>query len=157
MTYPSPRRALSSKILAAAALFLPLAAFSMPGFKQSADPFQLGLVLKGVRSYCLSLERAALDFVCLEEVSEKLDASRDKQEADVRVDPRIASGVGGVGNMGQSGRLMTSALDRRVSRGPALDRSAGRSSDRRPRSSTGTISFSRSKRKQRSRSSFFGL
>jgi hypothetical protein len=43
----------------------------------------------------------------MEEVSEKLDASREKQEADVRVDPRVTSGVGGVGRMGMSGRPMT--------------------------------------------------
>jgi hypothetical protein len=69
--------------------------------------FQRGLVLKGVREYCRRLEHAALDFVCMEEVAEKLDASREKQEADVRMDPRVTSGVGGVGRMGMSGRPMT--------------------------------------------------
>jgi hypothetical protein len=43
----------------------------------------------------------------MEEVSEKLDASREKQDADVRMDPRVTSGVGGVGRMGMSGRPMT--------------------------------------------------
>ena len=71
------------------------------------DPFQRGLVLKGVREYCKRLERAALDFVCLEDVSEKLDGSREKQEADVRVDSRVTSGVGGVGRMNMSARPMT--------------------------------------------------
>ena len=70
--------------------------------RSSDDPFQRGLVLKGVREYCRRLERAALDFVCLEEVSEKIDASREKQEADVRVDPRVISGVGGAGRMASS-------------------------------------------------------
>jgi hypothetical protein len=72
-----------------------------------ADPFQLGLVLKSAREYCRRLERAALDFVCLEEVSEQVDLSREKQEADVRIDPRVTSGVGGVGRMGMSGRPVT--------------------------------------------------
>jgi hypothetical protein len=42
--------------------------------------FQLGLVLKSSREYCRRLERAALDFVCIEEVSEKIDLSRDTRQ-----------------------------------------------------------------------------
>lgn len=88
-------------------LLLPLAGRAQEARPAQDDPFQRGLVLKGVRDYCRRLERAALDFVCMEEVSEKIDASREKREADVRVDPRMASGVGGVGRMGNAGPLMT--------------------------------------------------
>lgn len=38
-----------------------------------ADPFPVGLALKEARAYCGRLESAALDFVCLEYVSEKID------------------------------------------------------------------------------------
>lgn len=60
----------------------------------TSDPFQLGLVLKQARQYCARLEKAALDFICLEEVSEKVDISRDKREGDVRMAPDL-SGQGG--------------------------------------------------------------
>jgi len=47
------------------------------------DPtFQLPLVLKSAREYCCRLERAAMDFVCLEEVSETVDPSRDERSTD---------------------------------------------------------------------------
>ena len=95
------------RIFFACAFLLPLETAFVTSLPQPGDPFVRGLVLKGVREYCQRLERAALDFVCMEEVSEKLDSSREKQEADVRVDPRITSGVGGVGRMGMSGRPMT--------------------------------------------------
>ena len=49
--------------------------------KPDADPVQLALILRSAREYCARLERAALDFVCLEEVGEKLDLSRDDREA----------------------------------------------------------------------------
>jgi hypothetical protein len=51
------------------------------------DMFQLGLVLKSAREYCARLERAALDFICLEEVSETLDPSRDSREGSVKQNP----------------------------------------------------------------------
>jgi hypothetical protein len=51
------------------------------------DMFQLGLVLKSAREYCRRLERAALDFICLEEVSETLDPSRDSREGPVKQNP----------------------------------------------------------------------
>jgi len=95
------------RALLSLAVLFPLGTAYVATRPQSSVPFQRGLVLKGVREYCLRLERAALDFVCLEEIAEKLDMSREKQEADVRVDPRITSGVGGVGRMGMSGRPMT--------------------------------------------------
>lgn len=41
------------------------------------DPFQLALILKATREYTQRLGRAALDFVCVEEVSDRLDLSRD--------------------------------------------------------------------------------
>lgn len=47
------------------------------------DSFQLALVLKSGREYCRRLERAALDFICLEEVSEKVDLSRDSYKNQV--------------------------------------------------------------------------
>ena len=53
------------------------------------DPFQLGLVLKQARQYCSRLERAALDFVCLEEVTEILDPSRDRGEMAMRFNPGL--------------------------------------------------------------------
>jgi hypothetical protein len=59
-----------------------------------SDPFQLGLVLKQARRYCARLEKAALDFICLEEVSEKVDISRDRSLADMRMTPDL-SGQGG--------------------------------------------------------------
>jgi hypothetical protein len=49
--------------------------------KPDTDPSQLGPILKAAREYCGKLEGAALDFICLEEVEEKLDLSRDDREA----------------------------------------------------------------------------
>jgi hypothetical protein len=99
---------------------IPLCAIiSTSGSTQSAERFQLGLVLKGVRAYCRQIERAALDFVCLEEISEKVDLSHQKQQG-VRVDPRIASGVGGVGRMGLSGRLLSYNPDSTPTKGNHL-------------------------------------
>ena len=60
----------------------------------ASDPFELGLVLKQARQYCARLEKAALDFVCLEEVTEKVDISREARESDVRMAPDL-SGQGG--------------------------------------------------------------
>jgi hypothetical protein len=98
----------AAALIFATALTPPFAGRTIQDVQLSGDnPFQRGLVLKGVREYCKRLERAALDFVCLEDVSEKLDGSREKQEADVRVDSRVTSGVGGVGRMNMSARPMT--------------------------------------------------
>ena len=41
------------------------------------DPFQLALILKAGREYSQRLGGAALDFVCVEEVSDRIDLSRD--------------------------------------------------------------------------------
>ncbi|MCK7461683.1 MAG: hypothetical protein MZU84_06285 [Sphingobacterium sp.] len=51
------------------------------------DTFQLGLVLKSARQYCARLEKAALDFICLEEVSESLDPGRDRLDPGVKISP----------------------------------------------------------------------
>jgi hypothetical protein len=71
-----------------------------------SDPFELGLILKSAREYCRRLEQAALDFVCLEEVTEKVDISRDSKEPPVQKAPDVANptrGVSGSGYM-SSGR-----------------------------------------------------
>jgi hypothetical protein len=63
------------------------------GFQESppaqVDPSQLALVLKAGREYCARLERAALDFVCQEKVTEKIDLSRDSMEGTVKNAPSI--------------------------------------------------------------------
>jgi hypothetical protein len=59
-----------------------LAGLSSQDFpKPDTDPSQLGPILKAAREYCGKLEGAALDFICLEEVEEKLDLSRDDRKA----------------------------------------------------------------------------
>jgi hypothetical protein len=45
---------------------------------EAASP-PLAAILTAARDYCARLERAALDFVCLEEVEERLDLSRDER------------------------------------------------------------------------------
>lgn len=68
----------------AAALFVPVI-FLIAGLPaqevtvQKVDPFQMALILKSARQYCQRLEKAALDFVCQEEVLEKIDLSRDSK------------------------------------------------------------------------------
>jgi hypothetical protein len=42
----------------------------------SPDLFEFAVVLKAMREYCLKLEKAALDFVCLEEIKEEINLSR---------------------------------------------------------------------------------
>jgi hypothetical protein len=44
---------------------------------RSANELTVGSILQKTSEYCLRLENAALDFVCLEEVREKIDLSRD--------------------------------------------------------------------------------
>jgi hypothetical protein len=63
------------------------------------DPFQLALVLKSAREYCRRLERAALDFVCVEEVSELVDLSRENVKTAVTQMPtnRVVTGTGAGG------------------------------------------------------------
>jgi hypothetical protein len=48
--------------------------------KPGADP-TLAFIVDSARKYCAKLERAALDFVCMEEVEEKLNLSRDDRES----------------------------------------------------------------------------
>lgn len=58
------------------------------------DPFELGLVLKSAREYCRHLEQAALDFVCVEQVTEDLDPSFDRRETRARPKPGAFSDSG---------------------------------------------------------------
>ena len=44
---------------------------------QAPDPFHLALILKAGREYSQRLGGAALDFVCVEEVTDRIDLSRD--------------------------------------------------------------------------------
>jgi hypothetical protein len=50
---------------------------SSPG---SAQEVTLSTILNRSLRYCRRLEKAALDFVCLEEISEKIDLSRDAED-----------------------------------------------------------------------------
>ena len=65
------------------------------------DNFQLALALKHGREYCKRLERAALDFICIEVVSEQLDLSRDRSRNAVAQVPTPRS-VTGSGNPGRA-------------------------------------------------------
>jgi hypothetical protein len=73
---------------------------------QKADLFQLALVLKSAREYCRHLEQAALDFVCVEEVSEIVDLSRESRESPVQLAPDLSSG-------GSSGRYYSGEMSSR--------------------------------------------
>jgi hypothetical protein len=64
------------------------------------DPFQLALVLKAAREYSRRLEAAALDFICLEEVSEKVDLSRESREAPIQQAPDLLNQGSGVSSSG---------------------------------------------------------
>lgn len=64
-------------VVLAAASFASVLAQDAPSEKQKIDPFQTALILKAGREYSRRLEQAALDFVCQEEISEKIDLSRD--------------------------------------------------------------------------------
>jgi len=86
---------------------VPFAVISMLGAlagqeapRPAADTFQLGLVLKSARKYCARLEKAALDFICLEEVSESLDPARDRREPGVKTSPLDASNNNGTTSSG---------------------------------------------------------
>ena len=46
----------------------------------AAEEVQLSTVLNRALRYCRRLENVALDFVCLEEISERIDLSRDKED-----------------------------------------------------------------------------
>jgi hypothetical protein len=71
-------RALIAFACGAALLCASLAGQEPP--KPDTDPAQLAIILRSARKYCAKLERAALDFVCIEEVGEKLDLSRDDRK-----------------------------------------------------------------------------
>jgi hypothetical protein len=92
--------ALSVTILAAP-LFASIQTQDAPSSKQKIDPFQTALVLKAARKYCQRLEKAALDFVCLEEVQEKINLSRDIKPDSagqmLAFDPGYAGGYGRTG------------------------------------------------------------
>ena len=85
---------------AAMVLFVP-AVVLVSGFPareaatQKADPFQIALILKSARQYCQRLEKAALDFVCQEEVSEFIDLTRYNAPNLVTQDPSDMSVSGG--------------------------------------------------------------
>ena len=57
--------------------------------------FQLALILKAARQYCQRLEKAALDFVCQEEVSEFIDLTRYNDPNLVRQVPSVDAVLGG--------------------------------------------------------------
>ena len=79
---------MSRTITRVAVVFLPLLA--VPAFSRiptaqekspsPPDPFQLALILKAGREYCQRLGRAALDFVCQEEVTDRIDLSKDSRQ-----------------------------------------------------------------------------
>lgn len=69
-----------------------------------ADTFQLGLVLKSAREYCRRLERAALDFICFEEVSESLNTSRELSNAPVNTAPAGSENSGTSSSFGHTSR-----------------------------------------------------
>jgi hypothetical protein len=65
--------------LAGIGLFLeasPLSALT-PGDRQIAPTLDLDFILKRMADYCLRLENAAFDFVCLEEIKEVIDPALD--------------------------------------------------------------------------------
>lgn len=74
---------ISAVVVSALVLFPGLLVQDAPPAR--TDQSRLASVLKGGREYCRRLETAALDFVCLEEASERIDLSRDGKA--VVVDP----------------------------------------------------------------------
>ena len=59
-----------------------------PGFSPGpAEEVRLSPILNKAIRYCRRLERAALDFVCLEEISENIDYSRDRED-EIAIMPR---------------------------------------------------------------------
>jgi hypothetical protein len=85
----------------AAVVFLPL--LTVPAFSRipaaqvknaaAPDPFQLALILKAGREYCQRLAKAALDFVCQEVVTDRIDLSRDSQHDLVKQGVEITGGA----------------------------------------------------------------
>ena len=73
------RRTVMALILGGVCVLPGLAGQAAP--PSQPDSAQLVLILRSAREYCGKLERAALDFICLEEVEEKLDLSRDDRKA----------------------------------------------------------------------------
>jgi hypothetical protein len=76
---------ISAVVVSALALFPGLLAQEAPPAR--TDQSQLASVLNGGREYCRRLETAALNFVCLEEASERINLSRDGKA--IVVDPSI--------------------------------------------------------------------
>jgi hypothetical protein len=58
-----------------------------------AEEVRLPAILNKAIGYCRRLESAALDFVCLEEISEKIDYSRDRED-EIAIMPRTAGEKG---------------------------------------------------------------
>jgi hypothetical protein len=66
---------------------------------QKVDPFQMALIQKSARQYCQRLEKAALDFVCQEEVSEKIDLTLESSaKAEAQFSVGAFEGVPGLAN-----------------------------------------------------------
>jgi len=90
-------------------LCLPGGLFCQEAATPAPDPFQLALVLKSAREYCRRLERAALDFICVEEISELVDLSRESREAPVQHAPDLSTQGSGVsGSGGYAGHMSSS-------------------------------------------------
>jgi hypothetical protein len=53
-----------------------------------AEEVRLAAVLNKAIGYCRKLEKASLDFVCLEEISEKIDYSRDRED-EIAITPSL--------------------------------------------------------------------
>jgi hypothetical protein len=97
---PKGRRATALLLFASAFTFI-VCLRAQETSRNKVDPFQTAPVLKSGREYCRRLEKAALDFVCREEVQEELDLSRDAK-ADgggqmLSFDPGYAGGYGRTG------------------------------------------------------------
>jgi hypothetical protein len=79
-----PRSLTGAAVLAAwvgSAIFLgasPLPS-QVPPNSQAASTLDLGSILKKLADYCLRLENAAFDFVCLEEIKERIDPTLDQK------------------------------------------------------------------------------
>ncbi len=92
------RRARTALIIASILALSSLAA--QEPVKPPEDAFQVGLILESARRYCARLEKAALDFICLEEVSERLDQGRDRLSPGVKTSPLETSNNNGTTSSG---------------------------------------------------------
>jgi hypothetical protein len=65
-------------------------ASSLTSSQETANDARMSIILNKAAKYCRRLENSALDFVCLEEISEKLDYSRDREDEISIVPPPLA-------------------------------------------------------------------